>query len=151
LASLPTGFGLGEDIGFQYRPSSITTFGFVVKDIFSDFLYSDGTDTVFPATLKLGFAQEFSNLQLQADVDLEWQAALGLVPHAGVEWKPVDSVALRAGYWLQVNSGEDGFGSGIGIILPGAGRRTELDYTILPDRLSPGQLLQQLTLSANFL
>jgi hypothetical protein len=151
LASLPTGFGIGEDFGVQFRPSPATTFGFVVQDVFSDFLYSDGTDDLFPATLRLGVAQKWLDLQLKADLDLEWQAALGLIPHAGLEWNPVDAIALRAGYWFELNSGQDGFGAGIGILIPAPKQRIEFDYTILPDRLSAGQLLQQLTLSVNFL
>ncbi len=151
LGGLPTGFGLGEDLGLQYRPSPATTIGFVVQDPLSNFLYSDGTDAFFPATLRGGVAEEFSDLHLRADVDLEWQTALGLEPHAGLEWKPVDAIALRAGYWIQINSGEDGFGTGIGILIPQPGERMEFDYTILPDRLSAGQLLQQMTLAVNFL
>jgi len=151
LADLPTGFGLGEDLGIQFRPSPATTIGFVVQDPLSNFLYSDGTDAFFPATLRGGLAQEFLDLHLRADLDLEWQTALGLAPHLGLEWKPVDSIALRAGYWIQVNSGEDGFGAGIGILIPEPRERMEFDYTILPDRLSAGQILQQLSLSVNFL
>ncbi|MGH7739895.1 MAG: hypothetical protein ACREL1_07090, partial [bacterium] len=78
LSSLPAGFGIGEDLGVQYHPSAKTTLGFVAQDAFSDFLYSDGTNAIFPQTLRWGVAQVFSGLHLTGDLDLEWQFALGL-------------------------------------------------------------------------
>lgn len=150
LSSLPAGFGIGEDLGVQYHPSAETTLGFVAQDPFSDFLYSDGTDAIFPQTLRWGVAQTFSGLHLTGDLDLEWQFALGLEPHAGLEWKPLDAIAFRGGYWVELNSGQDGFGAGVGVFIPTGGSRMEFDYTLLPDRLTPGQLNQQITLTGNF-
>jgi hypothetical protein len=122
-----------------------------VENGFSDFIYSDQTDAVFPVILKLGVGQRFSDLPIKGDFDLEWSSNLGFQPRFGMEWRPFDEVALRGGCTVELDNGSQSFTGGIGILIPSPGNLEELDYTILPDRVYSGQIIQQLSISAKFL
>ena len=151
LADLPTGFGLGEDVGIQYHPADDTVWGLVAQDPFSDFIYSDGTDAMFPRVFRGGFSKNMKDVGLKMNLDLEWHTDLGFVPHAGLEWRPVGAIAFRGGYWIEADNGENGFGTGVGLFIQGGDMTVEFDYTLAPDLLSDGGLLQQMSLSGDFL
>jgi hypothetical protein len=151
LAELPTGFGLGEDLGIQYHPGDDTVWGLTAQDPFSDFIYSDSTDALFPRVFRGGVSKTLKDIGLKMNLDVEWHSDLGLVPRAGLEWRPVDALAFRGGYWIEANSGEDGFGTGVGLFIQGTAMTAEFDYTLAPDLLINGGLLQQISLSGNFL
>ncbi|HVM31888.1 MAG TPA: hypothetical protein VMU88_02045 [bacterium] len=150
LADLPTGFGLGEDLGFQVHPDADTVWGLTIKDPLSDFLYSDGTEHFFPRGFRVGFSRRWADGRVKWDLDLEWRSDLGWVPHGGLEWRPARAIALRGGAWSGLDSGEWGWGAGVGIFLGVAGAVGELDYTLSPDRLDADGLLQQISLVGNF-
>jgi hypothetical protein len=153
-----SGFGIGEDLGIQYRFSKHTTFGFVAQDPFTVFSYSNSNSQIFPATLKAGIAEHDENLSIKGNFDLEWSSDLGFRPRFGMEWRPAEVIAIRGGFWLgNLTSGASG-GSlafnptcGIGIIVPMGDSLMEFDYTLMPDRIVSGNLLHQVSVTGKFL
>jgi hypothetical protein len=155
------GFGLGEDLGVQYRVTKNTTLGFVIQDPFTFFDYDNSVEDIFPITVKAGIAQHDETLAAKWDFDLEWSSDLGVRPRLGVEWRPAEVLALRGGCWLgNITSGVSGGGlsvnptAGFGLLIPvgeNAESLMEFDYTILADRTDPGNLLHQISLTGKFL
>ncbi|HJT24005.1 MAG TPA: hypothetical protein VJ873_05480, partial [bacterium] len=156
-----SGFGFGEDLGLQYRITQYTTLGFMVEDPFTIFDYDNSTENIVPITLKAGVSHHDAQLDAKFNFDLEWSADLGLRPRAGVEWKPVEVLALRGGCWVgNITGGASGGAislnptAGFGVLVPfgssGDGL-LELNYTLLTDRVISGGLLHQIEVTGKFL
>ncbi len=153
-----SGFGVGEDLGMQFRVDKDTTFGFLVGDPYSVINYSNNTSTIFPLTLKAGIASRQEKWNTKTNFDLEWSSDLGLRPRLGVEWRPLESLALRAGSWAgNLTAGAGGgaavvyFTGGFGLHMPVGGDEMEFDYVLLQDRIDPGAVLHQVSLVGRFL
>ena len=95
-------FGFGEDLGIQYRITKDTTLGFVVQDPFS-LMSGNGDSDFFPPTFKAGIAHTAEDISLKGDFDLEWSGDLGFRPRFGVEYRPLDLIALRGGCWVGIS------------------------------------------------
>ncbi len=152
------GYGFGEDIGFQYRLTNWTTLGLMARDLYSTFTYSDSHTEIFPPAFRLGIAHREEKSSVKGNFDLEWSQDLGFRPHLGLEWRPMDELALRAGGWMgDLTGGGSGNGpsfipsGGIGILIPTQGDLIEFDYTVLEDRIMTGSLLHQIALTGKFL
>jgi hypothetical protein len=148
-----SGTGFGGDWGVQYRISNETTFGFAVQDVYSSIGYSNSSTAteVFPATLRTGIADQDVKTHVKGELDMEWSNDVGWKPRAGIEWRPMEVIALRGGFWYEINTGSNNFSAGIGLLLPGAESLGEFDYTLLGDRLVPGGVLHQFSLKGKFL
>lgn len=156
-----SGFGFGEDLGLQYRLTQHTTLGLMIEDPLTLFNYDNSTENIVPVTLKAGVCHHDVQLDAKLNFDLEWSADLGFRPRAGVEWKPVEVLALRAGCWAgNITGGASGGGlsfnptAGFGVLAPfgssGDGA-LELNYTLLMDRVISGGLLHQIEITGKFL
>lgn len=153
-----SGFGFGEDLGVQYRFTKDTTFGFVAQDPYSVFSYGNSASEIFPVTLKVGVAHHEEKWAAKGNFDLEWSSDLGFRPRLGLEWRPMEVIALRGGCWAgNLTGGAAGgaltlnFTTGIGILIPMGESLMELDYGLLPDRVMPGGILHQIALTGKFL
>jgi len=153
-----SGVGFGEDLGIQYRFTKTTTFGFVALDPYSVLTYPNSINQVFPITLKMGIAHHEEKTAIKMNFDLEWSNDLGFRPRVGMEWRPAEMLALRGGCWAgNLTSGAPG-GSpsinptgGIGILIFIGESLMQFDYTIVPDRVVPGDLLHQISIIGKFL
>ena len=157
LASF-SAFGVGEDLGMQFRVDKDTTFGFLVGDPYSVLNYSNNSSSIFPLVLKAGVASRQEKWNTRINFDLEWSSDLGLRPRLGAEWAALDSLILRGGCWAgNLTAGAPGgsavvyFTGGFGLILPMGGDQLEFDYSLLQDRIQPGALLHQVSLVSRFL
>jgi hypothetical protein len=153
-----SGYGLGEDLGLQYRITRFTTLGLMIQDPFTFFSYDNNTSNIVPLTLRAGIAHHDESLSAKLDGDLEWSVDLGFRPHLGAEWRPAEVLALRAGFWAGNISGGVSGGSlsfnptaGIGFLIPMGDSLLELDYTLMTDRIDSGALLHQIDLTGKFL
>ncbi len=156
-----SGFGIGEDLGLQYRVTNSTTLGLMIQDPLSVFNYSNSSQAVVPPTFKAGIAGHDESLSAKAHFDLEWSPDLGLRPRLGLEWRPAEVLALRAGCWAgNLTSGGSGDGvsvnptAGFGLLLPvgeSGDSLLEFGYTILQDRITAGGWLHQIALTGKFL
>lgn len=152
-----SGFGFGEDIGVQFRATKYTTIGFMLQDPLSFLSYSNSTNEFFQPTLRAGIAHLEESLAVKMNFDLEWSGDLGFRPRMGLEWRPIEVIALRGGCWLGglTGDGAEGvaarFTGGLGILIPTGGGLTEFGYTLLPDGIVPGGLLHQISLKGKFL
>jgi hypothetical protein len=153
-----SGFGFGEDLGLQYRFTKDLTLGLMFQDPLSIFTYQNSTQTFVPPTYKIGIADQEEEIMCQFNLDLDWSSDLGLQPRLGAQWKPIDVIALRAGLWGDnLTGGESGESvqinptAGFGIFIPSGDNRLQLDYTLMPDRIESGGLLQKISLSGQFL
>src|SRR5581483_9434004 len=84
------GFGLGEDLGLQYRITKTTTLGLMIQDPFTFFDYDNSVSNIIPPTIKLGIADRDEKLNAKLNVDLAWSSDLGLEPRLGLEWRPAE-------------------------------------------------------------
>jgi hypothetical protein len=153
-----SGFGVGEDLGIQYRFTKDTTFGLMAEDPFSVFSYSNSNEQIFPIKLKAGIAQHDENLSAKLNCDLEWSSDLGFGPRLGVEWRPAEVIALRAGAKIgNLTGGVPGgslslsWSTGLGILVPLGDSLLQFDYTLLPDPITEGGLLHQISVVGKFL
>ena len=156
-----SGFGFGEDLGLQYRITQFTTFGLMVQDPFTFFNYDNSTETIVPITIKAGVAHHEAQLDAKLNFDLEWSADLGFRPRLGVEWRPAEVLALRAGCWAGNLTGGASGGSvsfyptaGFGVMVPlgsSSDGLLEFNYTILTDQIVSGGLLHQIEVTGKFL
>jgi hypothetical protein len=149
-----SGFGFGQDLSFQYRFTPNTALGVVFQDPYSTLSYSDTSNAVFPRTIKAGVAHRSKEWAATGNFDLEWSSDLGVRPRMGVEWRPINQLALRGGLWLgNLTTGaaiDPNFTAGVGILAPLSGSLMEFSYTILPDRVLHDLFLHQISLSAKF-
>jgi hypothetical protein len=91
-ATLSRGSGVGLDFGILATPRPGIRLGAIAQDLFDTRLrYSEGGSTIaFPRNLRVGASYTWRDrATLAADVDDRW--------HLGVEARPLDPVALRAG------------------------------------------------------
>jgi hypothetical protein len=149
-----SGYGFGEDFSFQYRFTPDTTLGVMFQDPYSALSYSDTSNAVFPPTIKAGLSHRNKEWAATGNFDLEWSSDLGVRPRWGVEWRPMNQIAIRGGLWLgNLTTGAaltPNVTAGLGILVPLSGSLMEFGYTILPDRVLPGNFLHQITLAAKF-
>ncbi len=152
-----SGLGFGEDLGVQYRMTKTTAIGFVVQDPLSFIGYSNSTSDHLQATLRAGIAHQEEDLALKMNFDLEWSGDLGVRPRLGLEWRPLEVIALRGGCWMGglTGDGAEGlsatFTAGLGILIPTGDTLTGVSYTVLPDALTSGGLLHQIAITGTFL
>lgn len=153
-----SGFGFGEDMGFQYRVDKLTTLGFVVLDPITFMDFDNTVGDILPVTFKAGISHRDEHNIYKLNGDLEWSTDLGFRPRLGGEWRPTEILALRAGLWIGNLTGGASGGSlslnptaGIGILLPMGDSLMEFDYGLLMDRVQPGGLLHQVALVGKFL
>lgn len=152
------GFGLGEDLGLQCRITKYTTLGLMIQDPLTFFSYDNSITDFIPPTFKAGIAHHDEVLNAKIHFDLNWSPDLGLEPHLGVEWRPTDVLALRAGCWSEnLTAGTSGGAvlvnptAGFGIFVPMGDNQLELDYVILTDRVDSGNFLHQISITGKFL
>lgn len=152
-----SGFGAGEDLGMQFRPNKNDTFGFVVQDPLSFFSYSNDDSVLFPIALKAGVSHDAEDMNARGEFDLDWSSNLGLEPHLGLEWKPLDALALRGGCWMgNLTAGAAGgslyvyFSGGVGLFVPMNDVLMEFDYSFIQDRIVPGALTNQVAITGRF-
>lgn len=155
------GFGFGEDLGLQYRLTQYTTLGLMIQDPFTIFNYDNSTENIVPITVKAGVAQHDEQLNAKLNCELDWSADLGFQPRLGIEWRPMEVLALRGGCWAGDITGGISGGTfslnptaGFGILAPlgSAGDGLlEFDYTLLMDRIVSGGLLHQIAITGKFL
>jgi hypothetical protein len=153
-----SGLGFGQDLGIQYRVTKHTTLGFAVQDVHTFIGFSNSTLEIVPATLKAGLAHREVEWSAKIHADAEWSEDLGLRPRLGVEWRPFDLLALRAGGRLDnLTAAPEGEGlsahltAGLGVFIPMDGGLLEFSYSILPDRVQEGAALHQIALKGKFL
>ncbi|MBU0501964.1 MAG: hypothetical protein KJ811_01800, partial [Candidatus Margulisbacteria bacterium] len=108
--------GTEIDLGFQGKPLTWLSLGANVQNLLPTTMggklhYETGWDENYPAVLKLGaatnlFGPEESllqlgqhNVKLLTDLDYEISRSdtIPTLLHLGVEWKPIDLIAIRAG------------------------------------------------------
>ncbi len=135
-----------------------TTFGLMVQDPLTFMSYDNSITDFVPPTFKAGIAQHDETLNAKLNFDLDWSPDLGLEPHLGLEWRPVEVLALRVGCWGEnLTAGVSGGAilvnptAGVGILVPMGDSLLELDYTLLTDRVEPGNFLHQISLTGKFL
>lgn len=139
------GWGFGEDLGFQFRVSRDTKFGFVVQDPMSALKFQNSDSGKTPPTVKMGMAHLFWDPQITFSADLAFSNDRGMVPYGGVEWRPMSGFALRAGW------GDDSFRGGFGISTRGTKLAEEFNYVMSQDALDQGGFLHRLSLGLRFL
>ncbi len=151
-------FGLGEDLGIQYRVTQYTTLGFMIEDPITFFSYNNSITDFIPPTFKSGISQRDERINAKLNFDLDWSPDLGLEPHLGIEWHPAEAFALRGGCWAEnLTAGTSGGAilinptAGFGIFVPMGDSLVELDYTILTDRVEQGNFLHQVSITGKFL
>lgn len=165
LGSFSSGVGFGQDLGLQYRISNNTTFGLMVEDIYTSLTYNSSTSSsstdpgqIRPTTFKVGIADHEEQWNLKGAADLGWSQDLGLEPHMGLEWRPLDGLALRGGIWAENLTAGAGGGAplvylttGVALLLPIQGNLLEFDYSIIPDRIDAGAIINQIDITGKFL
>lgn len=165
LGTFSSGVGFGEDLGIQYRFTKDLTLGVVVQDIYTSIAYSSSTsgsssdpEQIVPPTFKVGLADHEEQWNLKGNFDLSWSGDLGLIPRLGLEWRPMEALALRGGTWVgNLTSGASGgapteyFTAGVGLLIPLSDNLLEFDYSLLQDRLNPGAVIHQIALTGKFL
>jgi hypothetical protein len=151
-------FGLGEDFGIQYRVTRYTTLGLMIQDPLTFMSYDNSITDFVPPTFRAGFSQHDVTLNAKLNFDLDWSPDLGFEPHLGVEWRPVEVLALRVGGWAEnLTAGASGGSvlvnptAGIGVFVPMGDSLLEVDYTLQTDRVDPGNLLHQISVTGKFL
>lgn len=94
------GKGAGLDLAAAFHPRGAWLrweFGAILKELSTGFFWSTGRkEPVFPL-MRLGTAYHLLYQQLIASVDLEIPFQQKWVPHAGIEWWPWETAALRSG------------------------------------------------------
>lgn len=92
------------DIGIQAKPLSWLSLGANIQNALpaglGGKLYYEGSgwSEEYPAVLKIGAAIDLHRVKLLADLDREIERAnLPALMHLGVEWKPIELLAIRAG------------------------------------------------------
>ena len=152
------GFGLGEDLGLQFRVTKTTTIGLMIQDPLTFFGYDNSITDFIPPTFKAGITHHDEALNTKVHFDLDWSPDLGLEPHLGVEWHPLEALALRAGCWAEnLTAGAPGGAvlvnptAGVGIYVPMGDSQVEFDYVILTDRVDQGNFLHQISVTGKFL
>jgi hypothetical protein len=165
LGSFTSGIGFGQDLGLQYRIDRDTTFGVMVQDIYTSLVYNSSTSSsstdpeqIVPTTFKVGMTHHREDLNLKGSADLDWSQDLGFEPHLGVEWRPLEALALRGGTWVSnLTAGASGgapllyFTAGVAVLVPLQGNLVEFDYSMLPDRVNAGGLISQIAITGKFL
>lgn len=118
--------GFGFDLGARYRVSEQWTAGASVTNIGSGLKFIS-TRSSLPITGRLGAA--WHNRSWLATGDLILANGETLEGAAGVEWRPVEVLALRAGYKTQMNSDlGEGLTAGAGFVVS----NFRVDYAYVP-------------------
>ncbi|MFH1361491.1 MAG: S-layer homology domain-containing protein, partial [bacterium] len=129
--------GTEIDLGFQGKPLTWLSLGANVQNLLPTTMggklhYETGWDENYPAVLKLGaatnlFGPEESllqlgqhNVKLLTDLDYEISRSdtIPTLLHLGVEWKPIDLIAIRAGIDQEmegISSVANNLTSGVGL------------------------------------
>jgi hypothetical protein len=130
----------------------------MAQDPYTVFSYANSASEISPITLKAGVAHHRKALSLKGNFDLEWSSDLGFRPRLGLEWRPLEVIALRGGCWMGgLTAGAPGsaptvhFTAGIGVLVPLSESHMEFGYALLPDRFMPGGILHQVSLTGKFL
>jgi len=136
-----SGSAFALDLGMTYRLNDAATLGASVRNLGSAMTFLDESDPL-PAALAAGGSYRFKNVLLALDVEKvnDLQAATRL----GVEYKPVQYVALRAGAVLEGESALSPMTGGVGFNWDD---RWALDYAYRPSDLGGTHWL---ALSAGF-
>jgi len=146
--------GTDLDLGFTYKPRPYLTFGLLGKNflhyespIGGTLSWTNGTRESIPALLKLGAAMKFfgndapkqfrgQDILGSIDLDLNPNGSYPSLLHMGVEWLPVQFLAIRAGLEQSyggagVNPATNNFTAGIGL----KARNLSFDYAYRKDNV----------------
>lgn len=124
-----SGSGIDMDLGFLYVPQEKLKLGLTVQNLLpAGLVWSTGVKEDVATQVKAGINMQIrDNLLVLADVDLSPMAM-----HAGVEWKPVKMLAIRAGI-ENTRTGNSinttNISAGLGLSFKGA----EIDYAYFKD------------------
>ena len=89
-----SGTGSSADVGLIYKPNATVSTGLTFQNVGGSINWKNGTKEDMPLTTKLGGAVNLSKVALAGDI--EYSSGTSLV-HGGVEYRPFDGIALRAG------------------------------------------------------
>ncbi len=129
------------DLGVAYRLSEAATLGAAVRNLGGGMSYRDESDPL-PTTIVAGGSYAFRDVLLALDV--EKVNDLDLATRVGVEYSPVEYLALRAGTIIEGESALAPFTGGVGLNWQD---RWALDYAYRPSDLGGTHWL---ALSAGF-
>jgi long-subunit fatty acid transport protein len=147
--------GTAVDLGLKHpAPLKNVTLGYAVQNLGPKMSFEGGRPYHLPLTLKAG-AGYAPSASLSMGYDLKYQPRERSFQMAyGVEFKPLDSVALRAGYLLggAKTLGDAAGGSALAGLQGGFGlhfrRDYRLDYAVIP--MGEAGNTQRLSFSAKF-
>jgi len=162
-----SGTGFGFDLGLQYRVDNDTTFGLAAQDPYTVYTYQNSSTSIIPTTLRWGVRHKVERLHGTGAFDLEWSQDLGFRPRLGVEWFPLEVLAIRGGAWVG-DLTSTGAGTqpslnltcGVGVIIPLQSGlvpgqawvdQIAIDYSLIPDPQQSGSLLHQLAVTGKFM
>lgn len=135
-------WGMGLDLGAQWRPSEVLSTGITLQDVFGTYLFYDNghSETVTP-TVKLGLATTWpirrfgSSVTFTMDGDFRFEGrratsqyhvgGMSLDTHLGLEILIKDTVGLRLG------SSEGSMTAGLGLTIGLMGHPVSVDYAFL--------------------
>jgi len=89
-----SGTGSSADVGLIYKPNATVSTGLTFQNVGGTINWKSGTKEDMPLTTKLGGAVNLSKVALAADIE---NSSSSTLVHGGVEYRPFDGIALRAG------------------------------------------------------
>ncbi len=99
------------DLGLAYRPVEDVLVGAVVRNIGPGMAFEDESDPL-PVTLAAGASYDWRDVTVA--LDFEKVNDLGLTTRLGVEYRPIEQLALRAGYAGESESALAALTAGVG-------------------------------------
>ena len=120
---------LAADVGVTYKATDKIAVGAAVTNLGAGPSYKDESDDL-PLTLAAGGSYEWWDMTLALDV--RKQNDLAMTTHAGVEYTPVEQIALRGGLVLGEDSALSEMMGGLGVSW---NDRWKLDYAYRPSDL----------------
>lgn len=121
--------GFAADLGARYNVRAIEglTIGASVTNLGTGLKFIRTRDD-FPIMVRLGAAYQIPRYRLLVAADVVKSIDRDIDAGAGIEWRPIDMLKLRAGYRTQGDDVGEGLTAGIGFNFAGL----ELDYAYVP-------------------
>jgi hypothetical protein len=91
-----SGSGTSADLGLICRPNDNLSGGITFQNVGGSLNWKNGTKEEMPMTTRIGGALNLAGGKASAAADIEFGGGASLV-HSGVEYRPYEMVALRAG------------------------------------------------------